>query len=341
MKPKEKETDAIADALTDLRKKFGDDAVMQDDGQIKDVEAIPTGCFAIDRLLGCGGLPKGRIIEVFGEESTGKTSVALAFAAQIQKNGGTCVLIDAEHSMDPEFTRNLGVDTKKLLVCQTSTLEQAMETIRAFVATNQVDLIIVDSVASLVPKAELEGEEMLKDSVALQARLMNKALRILTGEIARSRTICIFINHIRQKIGIAWGNPNTTPGGRALKFYASIRAEIKRGEKILGKGDAQIGNVVNITAVKNKVGFPWRKGSFELLYASGINKEADTLDTAEELNVIQKEGNTYTYGPSEKIGIGRDKAIDALKKNTELYAAVRKATEEAVKAEIVSRKKGE
>ena len=181
---------------------------------------------------------------------------------------------------------------------------------------------------------------MLKDSVALQARLMNKALRILTGEVARSNTIVIFINHIRDRIGVAYGSPFTTPGGKALRFYCSVRLEIKKGDRLLGKGDAQIGNVVNITAVKNKVGFPWRKGSFDLYYASGVDKEADTFDTAVELNVITKEGNTYSFG-SEKLGIGRDKAVDALKKNAELYQKIRAATEKAVKEEIISRKKGE
>lgn len=291
----------IKEALADLRKKYGEDVVVQSQDEPMKVEAIPTGCFAIDRLLGCGGLPKGRIIEMYGEPSSGKSATSLYFMSEIQKKGGSCVLVDAEYAFNSEFASSIGVDVKKLFVAQPATLEEAMDTVRAFIATNKIDLIVVDSVAALVPKKEVEGEEMLKDSVAEQARLMNKALRILTGEVARSKTIVIFINHLKEKIGVFWGEKTTTPGGKALKFYASVRLAITKGEKIVGPKDMQIGNVVKISATKNKIGFPYRKGSFELFYTSGVNQEADTLDTAEELNVIKKEGNTYTYGET-KLG---------------------------------------
>jgi len=334
MKKKEENVNdnIIKEALADLRKKYGEDVVVQSQDEPMKVEAIPTGCFAIDRLLGCGGLPKGRIIEMYGEPSSGKSATSLYFMSEIQKRGGSCVLVDAEYAFNSEFASSIGVDVKKLFVAQPATLEEAMDTVRAFIATNKIDLIVVDSVAALVPKREVEGEEMLKDSVADQARLMNKALRILTGEVARSRTIVIFINHLKEKIGIFYGEKTTTPGGKALKFYASVRLAITKGEKILGTKDAQIGNVVKISATKNKIGFPYRKGSFELFYTSGVNKEADTLDTAEELKVIKKEGNTYTYG-EVKLGVGREKAIELLKNDKAIYEKIRKETEEAVKNE--------
>lgn len=329
----EKEDSEIKDALADLRKKYGDDVVVQAQDEPAPVEAIPTGCFAIDRLLGCGGLPRGRIIEMYGEPSSGKSATSLYFISQMQKKGGACVFIDAEYAFNSDFATNIGVDVKKLFVSQPATLEEAMDTVRAFIATNKIDLIVVDSVAALVPKREVEGEEMLKDSVADQARLMNKALRILTGEVARSKTVVIFINHLKEKIGVYWGEKTTTPGGKALKFYASARLAIAKGEKILGPKEVQIGNVVNVNATKNKVGFPYRKGTFELYYASGVNEEADTLDTAEELKVVSKEGITYSYGEI-KLGAGRERAIEALKSDKELYQKIRKETEVAVKNEF-------
>lgn len=333
---KDEKDAAIFEALAKLRKQYGDDVVIQEQDEPVKVDAIPTGCFAIDRLLGCGGLPRGRIIEMYGEPSSGKSVTSLYFMSQIQKNGGSCVLIDAEYAFNSEFAKTVGVDVKKLFVAQPATLEEAMDTVRAFISTNSIDLIVVDSVAALVPKKEVEGDEMLKDSVADQARLMNKALRILTGEVARSKTVVIFINHLKEKIltgyGSQWGEKTTTPGGKALKFYASVRLAIAKGEKITGSGDKQIGNIVRVSATKNKVGFPYRKGEYELYYESGVNQEADTLDTALELKVVSKDGNTFTFG-EEKLGVGRDKTIEALKKDTTLYEKVRQATEEAVKNE--------
>ena len=332
IKKKDENNEEIKQALTDLRKKYGPDVVIQAQDEPIKVEAIPTGCFAVDRLLGCKGLPRGRIIEMYGEPSSGKSATSLYFVSQIQKMGGSCVFIDAEYAFNSEFASSIGVDVKKLFVAQPTTLEEAMDTVRAFIATNSIDLIVVDSVAALVPKREVEGEEMLKDSVADQARLMNKALRILTGEVARSKTVVIFINHLREKIGIYWGEKTTTPGGKALKFYASVRLAIAKGDKILGPREVQIGNIVKVSATKNKIGFPYRKGSFELYYASGVNQEADTLDTAEELKIIKKEGNTYTYGDI-KIGVGRDRSIETLKNDKNIYEKIHKETEEAIKKE--------
>jgi len=328
----------IFEALAKLRKQYGDDVVVQAQSEPTKVESIPTGCFAIDRLLGCGGLPRGRIIEMYGEPSSGKSATSLYFMAQMQKEGRTCVLIDAEYAFNSEFAAKIGVDVKKLFVSQPATLEEAMDTVRAFISTNKVDLIVVDSVAALVPKKEVEGDEMLKDSVADQARLMNKALRILTGEVARSKTVVIFINHLKEKIltgyGSQWGEKTTTPGGKALKFYASVRLAVSKGEKIVGSKDTQIGNIVNVKATKNKVGFPYRAGSYELFYESGVNMEADTFDTAVELKVITKDGNTYSWG-ANKMGVGREKSIAILKEDTEFYKAIREATLKAVKSEQI------
>lgn len=316
--------DEIKKALVELRKKFGEDVVVQSKGQSVRVEAIPTGCFAIDKLLGCGGLPRGRIIEMYGEPSSGKSATSLYFISQIQKNGGECVLIDAEYAFNSDFAQSIGVDTEKLYITQPKSLEEGMETVRAFVATNSIDLIVVDSVAALVPQRELDGDEMLKDSIADQARLMNKSLRILTGEVARSKTVVIFINHLKEKIGVYWGEKTTTPGGKSLKFYASVRLAVSKGEKLLGEKELQIGNKVYVNATKNKVGFPYRKGSFELFYASGVNQEADTFDTAVDYGIIEQKGNTYTFGETT-IGVGRAKCVEFLKAEKDVYSKIREA----------------
>lgn len=326
------ENDAIKDALASLRKKYGDDVVKLESEEPVVIEAIPTGCFAIDRLLGCGGLPRGRIIEMYGEPSSGKSATSLYFMSEIQKQGGTCVLVDAEFAFNSEFAGKIGVDTKKLFVAQPATLEEAMDTVRAFIASNSIDLIVVDSVAALVPKREVDGDEMLKDAVADQARLMNKALRILTGEVARSKTVVIFINHLKEKIGIVWGSKETTPGGKALKFYASVRLSVSKGDKITGAKEVQIGNMVKISATKNKVGFPYRKGAYDLYYETGVDKHSDTFDTAEEFGIITKAGITFSFG-EVKLGAGRDKAIDALKKDEKIYEEIRKKVTKAVKEE--------
>ena len=319
----------MSEALAKLRKTYGDGVILQSNDTPKDIEVIPTNCFAIDRLLGCGGLPRGRVIEVFGQESSGKSTLCLFLAAQVQKAGGTVAYVDVENAYEASYAKKIGVQTEKIMVAQSETLEEAFDTIRALAETNEVDLIIVDSVAALTPRSELEGDDMLKETMALQARLLGKAMRIITGPISRSRTIVIFINQLRMKVGVFWGNPEVTPGGKALKFFSSIRLSVAKGEKILGKKDEQIGNTIKITAVKNKVGFPFRKGSFDLYYGEGVDLVADTLDTAEELKVVKKSGNTYEF-EGAKIGVGRDQVIEVLKGSPELYARVLAATKEAV-----------
>lgn len=329
MKKDKKETHP---ALLDLRKKYGDNVLTIADEGYPPVESIPTGCFAIDRVIGCGGLPRGRILEIYGEPSSGKTATCLFLISQVQKSGGTCAFLDAEYSFNGDFAKSIGVDTKKLFISQPTTLEEGMDTLRALVSTNQMDLIVVDSVAALVPQREVEGEEMLANSMAVQAQLMSKALRILTGEVARSKTSVIFINHMKEKMGVFYGDKYTTPGGKSLKFFASVRLAVSKGEKMTGIHDEQIGSVVRIVAQKNKVASPWRKGEFTLYYKTGVDLEADTLDTAEELKIISKEGNTYSFG-NTKIGVGRDKAIEGLKKDNEIYTAIRELTKEAIKNE--------
>lgn len=316
-------------ALAKLRKQYGAGVVLQDSDFPEEIEVIPTGCFAIDNLLGCGGLPRGRVIEIFGEPSEGKSTLCLFLAGQVQKQGGTVAYIDAESAYESSYAKNLGVTTEDLLVSQPETLEETFDIVRALAETNQIDLIIVDSVAALVPKSELEGAEMLKETMALQARLLGKALRIVTGPISRSKTIVIFINQTRSKVGMVWGNPETTPGGKALKFFSSVRLKVSKGDKILGAKEVQIGNTVKITAVKNKVGMPFRKGQFDLYYGAGVDLVADTMETAEEMSVIKKTGNTYFFG-EEKLGVGKDNTIETMKNNKELYEKIHQSTKEAV-----------
>lgn len=326
-----KEKDPVKDAMAELKKKYGREVMIDPADEPISVDAISTGCFAIDKLLGCGGLPRGRIIEMYGEPSSGKTATSLFFISQIQKQGGKCAFLDAEYAFNNDFATSLGVDVKKLLMAQPSSLEEAMDIVRALVETNTVDLIVVDSVAALVPQREIDGEEMLKDSVADQARLMNKALRILTGSVARSKTIVIFINHLKEKIGVFYGDKTTTPGGKALKFYASVRLAIARSERIKGAKEEQIGAWIRVTAVKNKVGYPYRKGEFELYYKDGVDLFGDTLDTAVELGLVNKEGNTYEY--KGKLGVGRDSAKEALKADVPLYEALRAEVVAHIQAE--------
>jgi recombination protein RecA len=322
----------IGEAIKALTKKYGQGAVITSKDDTK-VEAIPTGCYAVDNLLGCGGLPRGRIIEVFGAESSGKSTLALFFISQIQKQGGKCVFIDAENAFDKNYAEKIGVDVNALYINQPATLEEAMDVTRAFVSTNGIDIIVVDSVAALVPAKELEGEEMLKDSVADQARLMNKALRILTGPISRSKTIVIFINQVREKIGVFYGKKESTPGGKALKFYSSVRLEVSKGErKERGEGShkEQIGNVVKVTAVKNKVGFPWRSGEFTLYYGSGVDLVADALAYAIENGIVERKGNTYSY-EGENLGVGEEKALSFFEKKPDAYQGLRKKIDKQIK----------
>ena len=319
---------AIAETLKNLNKKYGSGSVFKMDDTIDfKVEVIPTGCFQIDQALGCGGLPRGRIIELYGEPSEGKSTLSMFFMAQVQKQGGIAVLVDAENSFTSDYAKSIGVDTNQLYVNQPTTLEEAMDVVAGFIENN-ADLIVVDSVAALVPKKELEGEEMLADSVAVQARLMNKALRILTGSVSRSKTTLIFINQVRDKIGVMYGAKTSTPGGKALKFYSSVRLEVKKGEKIERDGK-QIGNWLKINVVKNKVGTPYQKAEFELVWASGVDLVGSALDFAVEKGIIAREGNSYKFGEL-KLGVGRDNAKASLNKDEKIYQEVLKVIGEGL-----------
>lgn len=320
-----------AEALKFLKKQFGNSVVMESKDAPEKVEAIPTGCFAIDDLLGCGGLPKGRVIEVFGEPSCGKSTLCLFLAAEVQRQGGKVVYIDAENAYDASYAKSLGVKTEELILSQSETLETAFAVIRAFSSAKDVDLIIVDSVAALVPTEELEQENMFKETMALQARLMGKAMRISSGPISRGKAVVIFINQTRTKVGVFYGNPETTPGGKALKFFSSVRISVAKSEKITGKNDKDlIGNTVKLTAVKNKVGFPFKTATFDLYYGKGVDLVADTFDTAVELSVIKKTGNTYEFGDS-KLGVGRDACLSSLKGDDAIYKKLHEETKKAFK----------
>lgn len=315
------QSDALKTALANLRKKYGEGVVMQSSGDGEQVETLSTGSFTLDHIMG-HGLPVGRIIDVFGQESSGKSTLCLFIAGHIQKAGGTVAFIDAEHAYDIKYAATLGINTDQLLVSQPSTLEETFDIIRAYAATNAVNLVIVDSVAALTPKSELEGDEMLKDTIAIQARLMSKALRIITGPVAKSKMTVIFISQLRDKIGIMFGEKTVASGGKALKFYSSVRLSVAKGEKIKGKNDEQIGNVLKITAVKNKVAPPFRSGEITLYYGSGIDMYKDTFDTAVTHEVITKSGNTYTFG-DKKLGVGEDSAVGAITKDEALYTSIR------------------
>lgn len=311
-KQKVEQVDAVSEALTRIREKYGNTIMMSNfkDNEFN-VESIPTGCPGLDDVFGCGGLPRGRIIEVFGQESSGKSTLTTFLIAQIQKNGGRAALIDAECAYDPFYAKNIGVDTSKIIVSQPESLEEGFDVLRELVETGMFDIIVIDSVAALTPKSEIESDEMLKDSMAVQARLIGKALRILTGPISRSKTTVIFINQLREKIGVFFGNKDTTPGGKALKFFSSVRLDVKRGDKI-EEGGKQIGNWLKITAVKNKVGFPWGKTEFELYFSKGIDLYGANLDYGLEKGVVEKIGNTYSF-KGQKIGVGRDQVKNFLK----------------------------
>lgn len=312
----------LNEAVANLQKKYGVAAVMRTSDKPVNVESISTGSLSIDELLGCGGLPRGRMIELFGEESSGKSSLASFFMAQVQKNGGKAALIDAEFAFDSDYAKSIGVNVDELLVSQPQTLEEAMDTVRELAQSNALDIIVVDSVAAMVPKSELEGDEMLKDSVAVQARLLNKALRILAGVTSRSKTVVIFINQTRENIGIMFGKKETTPGGKALKFYSSVRLQVGKGEKITNDKNEQVGNKLRLTAVKNKVGFPWKKAEVDLYYGKGVDLIADLFDFAVAHEIIERKGNSYSFGDT-KLGVGRVQATDALIANDDLYEQIR------------------
>lgn len=311
---------ALDAALKKIDKQFGDGTVMRLGDQDKlNIEAIPTGSIALDRALGIGGIPKGRIVEVYGPESSGKTTVALHIIAEAQEMGGVAAFIDAEHALDPVYAQNIGVDIDNLLVSQPDNGEQALEICDALVRSGAVDIIVVDSVAALTPRAEIEGE-MGDSHMGLLARLMSQALRKLTGNVSKTNCTVIFINQIREKIGVIFGNPETTTGGRALKFYASVRLEIRRGEAIKKGGDV-VGNRTKVKVVKNKVAPPFKQVEFDILYGQGISKEGSLIDVASDLGVMDKSGSWYSY-KGDRLGQGRDNVRTLLIENPDIAAQI-------------------
>jgi len=323
MSADDKKNKSINEAIRAIHKQFGSGSLMRLDGsQVQQVEVIPTGSVALDVALGCGGLPRGRIIEIYGPESSGKTTLTLHAIAEAQRAGGVCAFIDAEHALDTEYARRLGVDLEDLLVSQPDCGEQALEISDTLVRTGAIDLIVVDSVAALTPRAEIEGD-MGDSHMGVQARLMSQALRKLTAQISRTKTVVIFINQLRQKIGVVYGNPETTTGGNALKFYCSVRLDIRRKQSIK-RGDEVVGSQCKVKVVKNKLAPPFREADFEILYGTGVNKLGELVDTAEKLGLVEKSGTWYSYG-SEKLGQGRDKAMTHLDEHPALQAQLRAA----------------
>jgi recombination protein RecA len=321
---------ALQLAVDQIEKQFGKGSIMRlgEDHKI-DIETIPTGSISLDLALG-GGIPKGRIIEIYGPESSGKTTVCQHIVAEVQKSGGTAAFVDAEHALDPAYAKKIGVDTDNLLLSQPDSGEQALEVVETLVRSNAVDVIVVDSVAALVPQAEIEGD-MGDAHMGLQARLMSQALRKLTGVISRTKCTVIFVNQLRMKIGVMFGNPETTTGGNALKFYASVRMDIRRISQIK-QGDSVIGNHVRVKVVKNKVAPPFREAEFDIMYNQGISREGDVIDLAAAHEIVQKSGAWYEY-KGEKIAQGREAAKKYLHDNPKVLEEVAKATMQAAQAE--------
>jgi recombination protein RecA len=316
---KEKEK-ALNSAVDRIEKQFGQGAIMRlGDRSSLDIEAIPTGALPLDVALGVGGIPKGRIVELYGNESSGKTTLGLHIIAQCQKQGGIAAFIDAEHALDPRYAENLGVNIDDLLISQPNNGEEALEIAEALVRSNAIDLVVIDSVAALVPKAELEGE-MGDSHVGLQARLMSQAMRKLSGAISDSNAACVFINQIREKIGVMFGNPETTPGGRALKFYSSVRIEIRRS-KTIKDGDDIIGSHARAKVVKNKVAAPFRKDEFDIMYGTGISRTGCVLDLGEDANIIDRAGSWYSYG-DVRLGQGRENSKEFLSENEDILEEI-------------------
>lgn len=311
---------ALDMALKNIEKSYGKGAIMRL-GEKTDtkISTVSSGSIVLDVALGVGGYPRGRIIECFGPESSGKTTVALHAIAEVQRKGGLAAFIDAEHALDPEYAKNLGVDVDELLLSQPDTGEQALEIADALVSSGAVDIVVIDSVAALVPRAEIEGE-MGDSHIGLQARLMSQALRKLSGSINKTKTICFFINQIREKVGVMFGNPETTPGGRALKFYSSIRLEVRRAESIKDSGEF-IGNRTRIKVVKNKVAPPFKEAMVDIIYGQGISKVGELVDLGAELDIINKAGSWYSYG-EDRIGQGRENAKQFLIDNPEIQADI-------------------
>lgn len=313
------ERDKVVDATTaEIRKKFGSGAIMRfgDGGSDLEVEAIPTGCIALDAALGIGGVPRGRIVEIYGPESSGKTTLSLEILAEAQAMGGVVAFIDAEHALDPGYAARIGVDIDDVLISQPDTGEQALEICDMLVRSSAIDVIVIDSVAALVPRAEIEGE-IGDTTVGLQARLMSQALRKLAGSLAKSKTTCIFITQLREKIGVMFGSPETTTGGRALKFFSSVRMDIRKVDGIKKDGEL-VGSRVRVKVVKNKVAPPFQQAEFDIMYGTGISKEGSTLDMAVDYEVVDKSGAWYTY-QGERLGQGREAAKEFLRSNPDLF----------------------
>mgnify|MGYP001819795713 CR=1 FL=1 len=321
---------ALSAALSQIEKQFGKGAVMRmgDVSAVRDVDVVSTGSLGLDVALGIGGLPRGRVVEIYGPESSGKTTLALQVIAEAQKAGGTAAFVDAEHALDPTYAEKLGVDVDELLVSQPDTGEQALEITDMLVRSGSIDVVVVDSVAALTPKAEIEGD-MGDSHMGLQARLMSQALRKLTGNIKRSNTMVIFINQIRMKIGVMFGNPETTTGGNALKFYASVRMDIRRIGAIK-KGDEIIGNETRVKVVKNKMAPPFRKAEFQILYGEGISREAELIDLGVQHGFVEKSGAWYSYN-GERIGQGKENVREFLKQNPDIAGDI----EAKIRAELL------
>lgn len=313
----------LEDTLKSLQNKFGEGSIMKfGDSPKVDINVIPTGSIGLDMALGVGGIPRGRIIEIFGPESSGKTTLSLHIVAEAQKAGGVCAYIDAEHAMDPDYTKKLGVNINNLLISQPDNGEQALEIVESLVRTGKIDVIVVDSVAALTPKDEIEGD-MGAYHVGKQARLMSQALRKLTAIVARSKTVVIFINQIRMQIGVMFGNPETTPGGKALKFYTSVRLDIRKIAQIK-KGEEVVGSRTRVKVVKNKVAAPFKQTEFDIIYGEGISREGEMMALGEKFKIVEKSGNTYSYVPSGeksekvKLGVGYDSTRKFLKENRKI-----------------------
>ncbi|MHC1683181.1 MAG: recombinase RecA [Clostridiaceae bacterium] len=308
---------AIQAALGQIEKQFGKGSIMTlGENSVLDLDVVPTGCLSLDIALGIGGVPRGRIVEVFGPESSGKTTVALHIVAEAQKNGGSAAYIDAEHALDPAYAKKLGVDIESLIVSQPDTGEQALEITEALVRSGAIDVIVIDSVAALVPKAEIEGE-MGDSHVGLQARLMSQALRKLTGSINKSKCVTVFINQLREKVGIMFGNPETTPGGRALKFYSSVRLDIRKIDTIK-QGEEFLGSRTRVKVVKNKVAPPFKQAEFDIMYNEGISKEGNIVDIGVKEEIVQKSGAWFSYGDI-RLGQGRENAKQFLIENPDVF----------------------
>ncbi|MBE5746354.1 MAG: recombinase RecA [Clostridiales bacterium] len=322
---------ALDSVILQLEKQFGKGSVIKMDQHFsQDIDVIPTGCLTIDKALGIGGIPKGRIIEIYGPESSGKTTVALTAVAQSQKLGGTCAYIDAEHALDPNYAEKIGVNISELYVSQPDTGEQGLEICEALVRSGAVDLVVIDSVAALTPKAEIDGE-MGDSFIGLQARLMSQALRKLTAIVSKTNTCVIFINQLREKVGVMFGSPETTPGGKALKFYSSIRLDVRKVDTIKN-GDEVIGNKAKIKVVKNKLAPPFKVAEFEIMFGKGISKVGSLLDMAVEYNIIEKSGAWFSYN-GDKIGQGKENAKNFLEANEAIYAEVEEKVKKAMNGE--------